>query len=243
MVGEARRNLHSRSLDYGSRRSHSWRITRHYDKATPSTVPVEPASQAELQVTQPTTTNHAHKQAVIKKEAKTVQNGTANGAVDGSIKTGTCSPMQVGGQGNTATSNCTFGTIDRHINPAHEQAIIDLLSKTPSSIFFQVTQGDTDALKYANEWKVIFVKAGWTFTGLSQQLSNVQVYGIHLGVDADTFNRAKSQRWLASEPAYNVGEAFKLEGVSPTLEVYRYDDHNAAKEMVLFIGLNAKPPS
>jgi hypothetical protein len=54
-----------------------------------------------------TTPNQSHQQGANKRIDKIEQHGTGNGAVGGSITTGPCSNVQVGGSGNQGSVNCT----------------------------------------------------------------------------------------------------------------------------------------
>lgn len=89
-----------------------WGITRRYDTPTPSPTVAQPQIQHEAQATQPEAklqekapAKSTHKGGTTGK-AKIDQHGVGNRAIGGSITTGPCSNVQVGGSGNQATTNC-----------------------------------------------------------------------------------------------------------------------------------------
>ena len=138
-----------------------WGITRHYDKPTPPTAITQPTKQAEAQATQPTTTaNETHQQGNNKKKEKDKieQHGTGNGAVGGSITTGPCSNVQIGGSGNQAQTNCVPQA--RRLSD-QEKAELASLSNTPLDLIVWAHGDDKNAWNLGQDICLALRSAGW----------------------------------------------------------------------------------
>jgi hypothetical protein len=138
-----------------------WGITRHYDKPTPPTAITQPTKQAEAQATQPTTTaNETHQQGNNKKKEKDKieQHGTGNGAVGGSITTGPCSNVQIGGSGNQAQTNCVPQA--RRLSD-QEKAELASLSNTPLDLIVWAHGDDKNAWNLGQDICFALRSAGW----------------------------------------------------------------------------------
>ena len=78
--------------------------------------------------------------------------GNNNGQVGGSVTTGDCSNVQIGGTGNQATTNCV--PPDRHLTQAQFDAISDVTKGLPADMSAELevlAVSDKDAIHYASE--------------------------------------------------------------------------------------------
>ena len=106
--------------------------------------------------------------------SKIEQHGTGNGAVGGSITTAPCTNVQVGGNGNQATTNCDLS--NRHLS---EQQIIDLKNlAVPPSVKLSMIM-TSDSTGYGNEiedalqikdWQIGFFGGGKQPQGVTIQI-------------------------------------------------------------------------
>jgi hypothetical protein len=147
-----------------------WGVTHHYDKPTQSTSAAQPTTPPQPQAAQPeskpqenTQPQSTHQRSGAEKKFKIEQHGEGNGAVGGSITTGPCSNVQVGGSNNTATTNCR--PPQRTISEPDKKEMISVLSMYPNKTRLQFgalgSDPASESYRFAKSLRDIFDSSGW----------------------------------------------------------------------------------
>lgn len=116
-------------------------------------------------------------------QVKIVQHGTGNGVVGGNVTQGPCSTLQIGGTGNTATTNCGPQLPpERTLRPGDETALVSALSQHQGKVTIGAlgTDSSSEPYKFAQKLQHVFHAAGWTFVeqGIAPSFSSQAWTGI-----------------------------------------------------------------
>lgn len=127
------------------------------------------------------------------------------------------------------------GAVSRHIRREDQVSLIAWLSQKPSPITLAAARGDVEAKMYAEEWKAVLGKSGWTVVGIQSVAADKTLNGITVIMYGDSVSRPGKLEVLPEEPAYFLAQAFELEDM-------RLNGHRDPKQrkgtLYLLIGPN-----
>jgi hypothetical protein len=148
------------------------------------------------------------------------QHGEGAGAVGGSITTGPCSNVQVGGSNNQGTVNCAPPA--RRVPISKQRHLIALASEVKANVSIGCPSGSVEACRFAQDVYDILNAAHWTMNGNSVQ------YGIMAGppitflVKLHGSSSESGVEVRRPEPAWYIAQIASAAGV--TIDVLRTPD-------------------
>lgn len=211
-----------------------WGVTRHYDKPTPSAAAAQPTSPPQPQAAQPeskpqenTQPPSTHQRSGTEKKVKIEQYGEGSGAVGGSITTGPCSNVQVGGHGNQAAVNCDTSRRLSQQQIASIKSSAQNVCATLPLINVTASNGDQEAQRYAYDF-VEALRSGGCKSDLALPIPGLtpDVSGIHIAVR--DFNNIDSSARALGKILSDAGLSFSFNPMKP--------DFFPAEMFVLAIG-------
>lgn len=177
--------------------------TRKRTEMDALTAPSKPISPSAT-VAQPTPTSKSEptpeQRATQSSKPKSSNSSGANnsGSVGGNITTGPCSNVQMGGTGNSASTNCGP---QLRFPESNIDTLARLLDGRSGTVSIDVKNADSLTIRDANNLLTAFAKAHWTTSGVNQTTHGTDIgadglpipdpLGIHL--------RARSERLALAE--------------------------------------------
>ena len=114
-------------------------------------------------------------------------------------------------RGGIAPTSIDSGVVSRHIRREDQVSLIAWLSQKPSQIISATARGDVEAKMYAEEWKAVLRKSGWSVVGIQNLAADKTLNGITVVMHGDSVSRPGKLAVLPDEPAYFLAQAFELE--------------------------------
>ena len=114
-------------------------------------------------------------------------------------------------RGGIAPASVDGGVVSRHIRREDQVSLIAWLSQKPSQITLATARGDVEAKMYAEEWKAVLRKSGWSVVGIQNLAADKTLNGITVIMHGDSVSRPGKLAVLPDEPAYFLAQAFELE--------------------------------
>lgn len=138
-------------------------------------------------------------------------------------------------RGGIPPTSIDSGAVSRHIRREDQVSLIAWLSQKPSQITLATARGDVEAKMYAEEWKAVLGKSGWSVVGIQNLAADKTLNGITVIMHGDSVSRPGKLAVLPDEAAYFLAQAFELEDM-------RLNGHRDPKQrkgtLYLLIGSN-----